>query len=77
MTLLARQGPTRLDFLFVFDRSFEPIVTSCKQEEGVLLRGDEVVSYLLYLFLKRECEYRGKKEIYGMINGSLLYQGQN
>lgn len=52
-------------------------MTSCKQEEGVILRRDGVVSYLLDLFLKRECEYRGKKEIYGMRNGSLLYQGQN
>jgi len=52
-------------------------VTSCKQEEGVLLRGDGVVLYLLDLFLKRVCEYMGKKEIYGMINGSLLYQVQN
>lgn len=27
-------------------------MTSCKQEEGVILRGDGVVSYLLDLFLK-------------------------
>jgi len=72
MALLARQGPTRPDFWSIFYRSFEPIVTSCKQEEGVLLHVDGVVSYLLDLFWKRECEYKGKKEIYGMINGSLL-----
>jgi len=77
MALLARQGPTRPDFWSAFYRSFELIVTSCKQEEVVLLCGEGVVSYLLDLFLKRECEYRGKKEIYGMINGSQLYQGQN
>lgn len=64
-------------FWVLYRGGTSPIVTSCKQEEGVILRGDGVVSYLLDLFLKRECEYRGKKEIYGMRNGSLLYQGKN
>jgi len=59
MAPLARQGFMRPNFWFIFYRSLEPIVTSCKQEEGVLLHGDGVVSYLLDLFLKRECEYRG------------------